>query len=85
MTLATAPAVATSWLSRCVRAVRVVLVVMVLTGQAVSVERVYIWRDPAGAVRFSPVRESIEQRAADSTAGRDDVAPGSVRSEPDRD
>lgn len=67
MALATARAAALSWSLRRRRATWVVLSVLSFSAPALAVEQVYIWRDPSGAVRFSPVQEP-ERRAADATS-----------------
>jgi hypothetical protein len=84
MALATSLAAAISWPPRRGRVALAILGVLVLAAPAVAVEQVYIWRDPSGTVRFSPVREPEERHAVESTAGRDDGAPPPITSDVDR-
>jgi hypothetical protein len=67
MALATSIATTLSSSLRRTRAAWVVLTVLSLTAPALAVERVYIWRDQSGDVRFSPVEEP-EHRTADATS-----------------
>ena len=81
MALATSPLPRSP--GRCAERARtwVVLGMLSLSAPALAVEQVYIWRDPSGAVRFSPVQEP-ERRAADGTsnasAARERDAPAAV-------
>lgn len=71
MALAASPAVT---ISRSIRMRRIALLtfaVLSLAAPAVAGDQVYIWRDESGAVRFSPVPESEQSRAVESTVVRD--------------
>ena len=71
MALATAIAAAIPML-RPARAGLAVLSLLVLSSSALAAERVYIWRDANGAVRFSAVAEPARDtaRADDASAAR---------------
>lgn len=62
MALATSLAAAISWSPRCTRAALAASAVLSLSAPALAVEQVYIWRDPSGVVRFSPVQEPERAR-----------------------
>jgi hypothetical protein len=58
MALATSPAAAISWPSRCVRTTLTASLLLSLAAPALAADQVYIWRDQNGAVQFSAVREA---------------------------
>jgi hypothetical protein len=71
MALAASPAVTIAWSIRMRRIALLTFAALSLAAPAVAGDQVYIWRDQSGAVRFSPVTESQESRAIESTVVRD--------------
>jgi hypothetical protein len=81
MSAATSPAAAISWSARRAGAVLVICGLAMTAVPVVAKGPVYIWRDHAGVVRFSPVPEAA-RTAQDATAASNarpaELPPASV-------